>query len=302
MTRSPIQDYDAAVTLARTGNFRAAARELGMSPSALSTAIAALEARLDVRLFHRTTRSTSLTEAGAEFLERITPALVEIRHAEDAVNAHRETPRGTLRINTSLGAAEQLMRPLIREYLRRYPDMKIELFTEVRLVDIVSEGFDAGIRLAESVPLDMISVPLGPEQRMIVVGSPDYFRHHPKPKSPADLKNHPCIRYRMANGSIWHWDFERRGEAIVLEVDGPITLNEAGLMMDATLDGMGLGYLSLHNIGEHLASGRLVQVLEDWTPPFPGLCLYYPGRKHVPAGLRAMIDLVHEQRRALSQS
>jgi DNA-binding transcriptional LysR family regulator len=267
-----------------------------MSRSALSHAIAGLEAKLGVRLFHRTTRSVSLTETGEQFVSGIAPALGQIREAMERAGSHRETPAGTLRINTSAGAARQ-MELIVFEYLRRYPDMTVDVVTEGRLVDIVVEGFDAGVRLAELVPQDMIAVPLGPQQRFAVVGAPAYFERFAKPRTPAELSGHRCIRSRLPSGGIYRWEFERHGEAVAIDGEGPLILDEPNLMLAAARAGFGLAYLSEWNVAADLAGGALVRVLEEWTPPFPGLSLYYPGRQHVPAGLRAMIDLIREKAR-----
>lgn len=293
--RDNISEYAAVVTLARTNNFRAAAAELGMSPSALSHAISAAEARLGIRLFNRTTRSVSLTQAGDAFVARVAPALVEINQAVEAVNDHRDTPRGTLRLNMAVGAARQFM-PVVIDYLARYPEMKIDLVTENKLVDIVAGGFDAGIRLAEYLPQDMISVPLGDRQRMIIVASPDYFKRHPAPKSPADLLGHNCIRMRLPSGSIYGWEFERRGEAITLDVQGPLVLDEPMLMIEAACAGLGVAFMNDWTVAEDVLTGRLVQAMAEWTPSYPGLCLYYPGRRHVTAGLRALIELIRRRK------
>jgi DNA-binding transcriptional LysR family regulator len=292
--KSGLGELDAIVTVARLGSFRAAAAELGMSPSALSHAVATLEARLSVRLFNRTTRSVSPTDAGEQFIARIAPALGEIGSAVEAINSHRDTPTGTLRINTSPGAARMILKPIVLEYLRRNPDMNMMLVTEGRLVDVVGQGFDAGVRLSESVPQDMIAVPIGGNVRMLVVGAPAYFTGREHPQVPADLLQHHCIRARMATGRIWPWEFEQRGEAIEIDVPGQLVLDEMSLMLEAALAGTGLAYLSEWSVRQHLAEGRLIAVLQDWSPPYPGLCLYYPGRRHVPAGLRALIDLIRE--------
>ena len=294
MRSSGLIELDAVLAVARHRGFRAAATELGMSRSALSHAIAALEAKLGVRLFHRTTRSVSLTEAGEQFVSGVAPALGQIREAMARAGSHRDTPAGTLRINTSAGAARQ-MEPLVFEYLRRYPDMTIDIVTEGRLVDIVIDGFDAGVRLAELVPRDMIAVPLGPDQRFAVVGSPVYFKQHPKPRTPADLSRHRCIRSRLPSGGIYRWEFERHGEALAIDGEGPLILDEPNLMLAAARAGFGLAYLTEWNVAADLAAGSLVRVLDEWTPPFRGLSLYYPGRRHVPAALRAMIDLIREK-------
>ncbi|MCX5496744.1 LysR family transcriptional regulator [Kaistia dalseonensis] len=294
MSQAGLFELNAVAAVASHRSFRAAAAELGVSPSALSHAIAALEQRLGVRLFNRTTRSVGLSEAGEQFLARIRPALREITDAMEAVNAFRDTPIGTLRINTSEGAARRIMTPVVLEFMARYPDMRVDLVTEGRLVDIVADGFDAGIRLAEAVPRDMIAVPCSPDLRFAVVGSPDYFANNPPPIVPADLLSHRCIRTRMPSGTVFRWEFEKHGEAIALDVDGPLTLDNHNLMLEAAVGGAGLAWMSEWSVATEIATDRLVRVLDDWTPPYPGLRLYYPMNRHVPAGLRAFIDLVKE--------
>ncbi|MFL9920654.1 LysR family transcriptional regulator [Paraburkholderia fungorum] len=288
-----LSELEGVLAVARHRSFRAAATELGVSTSALSHAVAALEARIGVRLFNRTTRSVSLSEAGAQFVDSVAPALSTIRVAIEQAGSYRDTPAGTLRINASTGAARQVM-PLLLDYLRRYPEMKLDLVTEGRMIDIVVEGFDAGIRLAESVPQDMIAVPFNEPQRFAVVGSPAYFADHPKPRTPDDLRAHRCIRLRMPSGRIYHWEFERRGQAASVDVQGMLTLDEPLLVMQAAREGFGLAYMTEWNVAADLEAGTLQRVLEDWTPPFDGLCLYYPGRRHVPAGLRALIEMIRE--------
>ena len=298
MYQGRLIELAAAVAVAKRRSFRAAAAELGLSPTALSKTISELEARLGVRLFHRTTRSVAPTAAGEAFVAQVAPALGTINEATEAVNQHRSSPAGLLRINTSAGAARQILAPIIFDYLRRYPEMSVEIVTEGRLIDIVKDGFDAGFRLAETVPGDMIAVPLGPQQRLIVVGSPAYFKTRKPPKVPQDLLGHDCIRMRLPSGGVYRWEFERRDEAMTLDVTGRLTLDESDLIHEAALAGFGLAYLSTWWAEKDVAAGRLVQVLDDWTPGFPGLCLYYPGRRHVPAGLRALIDLIRESSRS----
>ncbi|MGZ2746653.1 LysR substrate-binding domain-containing protein [Burkholderia stagnalis] len=293
MKTSGLVELEAVLAVARHRSFRAAANELSVSTSALSHAVASLEARIGVRLFNRTTRSVSLSEAGAQFVASVAPALSTIRVALEQAGSFRDTPSGTLRINTSAGAAHQVM-PVFIAFLQRYPEMKLDLVTEGKLIDIVVEGFDAGIRLAETVPQDMIAVPFGDRQRFAVVGSPTYFARHKPPRTPADLNAHRCIRSRMPSGAIYHWEFERRGETMRVDGDGALTLDEPGLMLAAARAGLGLTYLTEWTVDADLAAGTLVRVLEDWTPPLDGLCLYYPGRRHVPAGLRALIDMIRE--------
>ncbi|MFC7067673.1 LysR family transcriptional regulator [Brucella rhizosphaerae] len=289
-------ELEAVTTVARLGGFRSAARELGVSSSALSHAVATLEARIAVRLFNRTTRSIALTSAGEAFVADVMPALAAIDGALERATYSQAKPTGTLRINTSIGAARMLMQPLLLEYLRRYPDMTVEVVTEGALVDIIGQGFDAGFRLAEAVPPDMIAVSVIRQARMVVVGSPEYFTGRTLPQQPADLGNHRCIRARMASGRIYHWEFSRHGENVEIDVPGVLVLDESGLMLEAALAGAGLAFLSDFATREHVAAGRLIQVLDDWTPPYEGLYLYYSGRRHVPAKLRALIDLVKEIR------
>src|SRR5471030_1465433 len=294
MNTSGLNELEAVLAVARHRSFRAAATELNVSTSALSHSIAALEARMGVRLFNRTTRSVSLSEVGAEFVETITPALLSIRTALEQSGNRSAEPSGTLRLNTSAGAAKQVM-PLLLEYMRRYPQMKLDIVTEGRLVDIVAQGFDAGIRLGDSVPQDMIAVDISPPQRFAVLGSPAYFASHPTPLSPLDLSAHECIRSRMPSGSIYRWEFERHGESIAVDVNGALTLDNPTLMLQAARAGMGLTYLTEWNAAADLAAGALIRVLEEWTPTFDSLRLYYPGRRHVPAGLRALIELIKER-------
>ena len=293
MKTSGLGELEAVLAVARRRNFRAAATELGVSTSALSHAVAGLESRIGVRLFNRTTRSVSLSEAGAQFVDSVAPALSTIRVAIEQAGSLRDTVSGMLRINTSAGAARQVMTLLI-EFLQRYPEMQLDIVTEGRLIDIVAGGFDAGIRLAETVPQDMIAVPFGDTQRFAVVGSPAYFTRHKSPRTPGDLHAHRCIRARMPSGAIYSWEFERHGEAVRIDATGSLMVDEPGLMLQAARAGLGLAYLSEWNVATDLQAGTLIRVLEEWTPPLDGLCLYYPGRRHVPAGLRALIDMIRE--------
>ncbi len=296
MMRGTLAELEAVTAVAANGGFRAAARELGISSSALSQQIGALEERIGVRLFNRTTRSVALSSAGEQFVAEITPALATIRNAVDLASEHSTDPTGTLRINTSIGAARMILSPLVIKYMERHPQMAVELVTEGALVDINGQGFDAGIRILEAVPPDMTVVPISRFIRPAIVGSPAYFSAYGKPSVPADLQNHQCIRGRMASGPIYHWEFERRGEAFTIDVPGRLTLDESDVMLRAAREGVGLAYLNEWQVMEDIVAGRLVRVLADWTPPYPGLCLYYPGRRHIPAKLRAFVDLIKEAR------
>ena len=287
-------ELNAASAIAARKSFRAAAHDLGISSSALSHAIAALESRLGVRLFNRTTRSVSLTPAGEQFLARVNPAMREIANAMHEVNEQRSTPAGLIRINTSEGAGEQILAPIVTGFLRRYSDVQLEIVTEAGLIDIVADGFDAGVRLAELVPRDMISIPIGKTQRHVVVGAPSYLAKRKEPRSPSDLKEHDCIRYRLHSGSIYRWEFQRRGQDLNLDIAGPLTLDSDRLVLRAALEGVGLAYVSEWSARKAISEGRLVQVLNDWTPPYPGLCLYYPSHRHLAAAMRAFTDMIRE--------
>ena len=296
MTRTALTELSAALAVASHRSFRGAAGELGVSPSAVSHAVAVLEQRMGVRLFHRTTRSVAPTEAGEQFLARVGPALREITTAIDEANVHRATPAGVLRINASEGAALHLMNPVVYAFLERYPDMRLDLVTEGRMVDIVAEGFDAGLRTRDMVPQDMIAVPCSAPVRFLVVGAPAYFarRGRTKPRVPADLSQHTCIRTRLPGGGLYRWEFERRGEKIDIDPQGALTLDNHHLMRDAALRGVGLVWMNEWSVAADLAAGRLTPVLENWSPRLPELCLYYPGHRHVPAGLRAFIEVIRE--------
>lgn len=283
-----LHELNALAAVAASRSFRAAAAELGVSPSSLSHAVAAVERRLGVRLFNRTTRSVSLTEAGEQFLARVQPALREIADAVETVNRFRDTPAGLLRINTSEGAARRVL-PTVLDFMAAYPDMRVDLVTDGRMIDIVAAGFDAGLRLAEAVPQDMVSLPMGLDEAFAVVATPGYWERRGIPRAPADLFDHDCIRVRLPSGAVTRWEFERQGEEIRIEPPGRMILGSFDLGLLAARAGAGVAYVNLRAASEDLASGRLVRVLTDWTPPFPGLCLYYPRQRLPSAGLRAFI-------------
>lgn len=294
MDRLAVNDLEAVLAIARKSSFRAAAVDLGLSATALSHAIGKLEADLGVRLFNRTTRSVSLTEAGRLFVEQVGPTLQDMRSALDSVRSHSETPSGTIRINAAPFAARAIMSPLVVAFLRRYPDMTVDIVTEGRLVDVVGEGFDLGVRVAGLVPSDMIAVPLGRPQRYAVVGSPGYFERHGKPQVPPDLLRHVCIRVRLPDGGLFRWRFEKDGEIAQLDVRGPIILDEGSLARIAARESIGIGFFLEQDVLADIASGDLIRILDDWTPPYPGLCLYYPGRRNLSAGMKAFLALARE--------
>ena len=289
MTRSVLSDLDAVLSIARLGSFRAAALELGMSTTALSNSIAKLEQRLGIRLFNRTTRSVSLTDAGRTFVERVGPAMTDIHDAMLAAQSLQQTPAGTLRINAFATAAREVMAPIILAFLERYPQVHIDLVTEGRIVDIVAAGFDLGLRPADLVPHDMIAVPLGLKRSNAVVASPDFLRIHGRPVVPDDLYRFRCIRARLPNNALLRWKLEKDGTAVQIDVQGSITLDEPSLVRIAAQSGIGLGYMMEADVREDIAAGRLVRVLEDWTPTLAPLALYYPGRKNPPAAFTAFI-------------
>jgi DNA-binding transcriptional LysR family regulator len=294
MFKPGLQDLEAVIAVARKSSFRAAALELGMSTTALSNAVGKLEAHLGVRLFNRTTRSVSLSDAGRMFVESVGPALQDIHAAMDAARSKQAIPTGTLRINSYATAAREILSPLILEFIRRYPQVHVDLVTEGRLLDIVAEGFDLGVRRADLVPSDMIAISVGRPQRNVVIGSPGYFERHGKPSTPADLLNHPCIRVRLPNGALFRWRFEKEGEPLLIDVNGPITLDEASLTRGTVLEDLALGYVMERDVRGDIAAGRLIRVLADWMPPSDELCIYYPGRRNPSAAHRAFVNLARE--------
>jgi DNA-binding transcriptional LysR family regulator len=290
MHRLEPRDLTLFLAIARHGNFRRAADELGCTPSALSHALRSLEERLDVRLVNRTTRSVALTEAGKRLYNRVAPAFQEIDDAIEELNVFRGAPSGKLRINAARGAAQLALLPIVTRFLAAYPKISVDIALDSALVDLVSEGFDAGVRLGEIVSKDMIAVPLGPRQRSAYVASPALLREHAAPKHPMELTNLPCIRLRFSSGRYYAWEFERAGVSLAVEVDGRLTVDEQDLAIEAALKGTGIAFAFENQVAELIAAGHLVRVLEDWSPAYPGFYLYYPGRRQLPAALRAFVD------------
>lgn len=291
-----LHELTALSAVATRKSFRAAAADLNISPSSLSHQVASVERRLGVRLFNRTTRSVSLTEAGEHFLARIHPALREIADAVETVNRFRETPAGLLRLNASEGGAERIL-PVVLSFMAAYPDMRVEIVTEGRMIDIVAEGFDAGVRGAGAVPQDMVALPLGLAESYVVCASPGYFAARGKPRTPGDLLAHDCIRVRMPSGVLLRWEFERRGEEVRIEPPGRLVLSSPSLAFLAAKAGAGVAYVIERWVAEDLAAGLLVRALEDWTPPFAGVALYYPKQRLPSAGLAAFIEHFRAWRR-----
>lgn len=283
------------LAVANHRSFRAASVELNVTRSAVSHSVKSLEQRLGVRLFNRTTRSVSLTEAGERLAAKLRPAMSSITEALQEVDDFRGTPSGTVRINASDVAIRMILRPLLARFRKTYPEVHLDIVTDGRLGDIVAEGFDAGIRLAEAVPQDMIAVRLIDTVRFATVASPKYFEAHGRPTVPQDLYQHDCIRFRFESGAIYRWEFERHGIAETINVAGPLTLTDQVLMVDAAIDSIGIAFVPDFLVGDALRESQLERVLEEWCPAFPGVCLYYPGRRHVSSGLRASIETIKRQ-------
>jgi DNA-binding transcriptional LysR family regulator len=297
MTEPDLADLDAFTAVARHRSFRGAATVRGTSASTLSEAVRRLETRLRVRLLNRTTRSVTPTEAGARLLERLVPALSEVAAAVDAVNGFRDSPTGTLRLNVPTAVARLILPPIVEGFLKANPGITIEIATEDSYIDVLAAGFDAGIRYEERLEQDMIAVPIGPRiQRYAAAAAPAYLAAHGWPDHPKDLLGHACIRHRFASGVTIAWEFERNGEIVRINPPGPLVATAIDLEISAAVAGLGVikcfeGYLA-----PALASGALVPVLEDWWQSFSGPFLYYAGRRHIPAPLRAFIDFVKSPR------
>lgn len=295
MTHSnPLPAVVAFVRVAHHGSFTRAAAELDVSTSALSQSVRALEARLGVRLLNRTTRRVGLTEHGQRFLQRVAPGLQQIDAAFADLDFLRDRPAGTLRINLPRVAAEQLICPHLPGFLARYPDVAVELYAERSFADIVAGGFDAGVRLGESLARDMVAVPVGPMQRQAIVATPDYFARHGVPQSPAELVGQDCIRWRRSDGRIRPWEFTRDGRDFEVEVEGRLVVNDSAMGLAALRRGAGLGQVFEWEIAAEVADGRLRRVLDPWQVPFAGWHLYYPARERMAPKLRVFIDYLRE--------
>ncbi len=284
---SELAAFDA---VARHRSFRRAGEERGVTASALSHAVSNLEARTGIRLLNRTTRSVSLTDAGAMLLAQLSPAFGQIGAALDALNQFRETPFGTVRINAPNSIAPFVLGPVLGRLIARNPNLALEIVATDRLVDIVEEGFDAGIRLGESLREGMIAVRINPRLRFAVVGSPGYFAQRPIPQAPAALRDHVCIQNMYPNSTRYPWTFERDGHKVAFEPVGPLALHDHELMIEAARAGIALAYVWEDRARPYIESGRLIGVLDDWIVPEDWLYLYYPARKYLSAGLRAVIE------------
>lgn len=297
MSRGNLDDLAAFVAVARVRSFTRAAAELRLSTSALSHTIKGLETRLGFRLLQRNSRSVSATAAGERLLQTLEPALAEIGVALDELGRERDLVSGTVRLTATRHAFETVIRPVLSGFLADHPQANVEVLIDYQLRDIIAERLDAGIRLGEKLEQDMIAVGVGPHLRMAVIASPSYLDKHPAPQTPQDLTGHRCVNYRMmASGQTYDWEFEQDGRALDIKVTGPLTFNEPELMLEAALDGLGVAYVLQEQAKVHIAAGRLVHLLADWTPPFPGYFLYYPSRKQVPPALAALIAALRRGR------
>ncbi|MDQ0321176.1 DNA-binding transcriptional LysR family regulator [Pararhizobium capsulatum DSM 1112] len=297
MSDLPLADLDAFTAVAQERSFRAAALKRGVSASALSEALRRLEQRLGVRLLNRTTRSVTVTEAGERLLERLTPALGDVALALDQINSFRESPAGTLRLNVPTVVAMTFLPPLIGAFLKKYPDITLEVRGEDSFIDVLAAGFDAGIRYDERLERDMIAVPIGPgEQRYVTAAAPSYLADQGEPLHPNDILDHTCIRHRFLSGAMSPWEFERGDEVLRITPPARLIANTVELEIRAAIDGFGIIRTFEDFLVPALAEGKLVPILEDWVSFFPGPFLYYASRRHMPAPLRAFVDFIKQNR------
>lgn len=294
--RHDLNELEAFIAVARHRSFRKAAEERNVTASSLSHTLRALEARLGIRLLNRTTRSVEPTEAGKHLYARLSGVIADLDQALDEINGFRDTVQGALRLNVPRPAARLLLAPLLGGFLKAHPHVTIEVVTDDQLVDIVAQGYDAGVRFGESLALDMVAVPIGPALRFAVVASPAYLAAHGRPANPADLRGLPCIGRRFPSGVVYAWEFERDGESLSVGVDGPLVLDDDEMMVAAARDGIGIAFVHEFYALEQIRQGKLVRLLEEWCPAMPGFHLYYPSRKHMSAALRSLVDWCVESR------
>jgi DNA-binding transcriptional LysR family regulator len=293
MRRESINDLLAFLAVARERSFTRAAAKLGVSQSALSHTIRGLEARLGLRLLTRTTRSVAPTVVGERLLRTIGPRFEEIEAELTALSELRDKPAGSIRITAAEHPAESILLPALAKLLPDYPDISVEIIIDYGLIDIVSERYDAGIRLGEQVARDMIAVRIGPDMRWAVVGAPSYFARCRRPRTPQELTEHTCINLRLPTyGALYAWDFEKGGRKLKVRVDGQLVFDNGNLRLQAALAGLGLAYLPEEQVAGHIAEGRLIRVLAEWCPPYSGYHLYYPSRRHASPAFALLVDAV----------
>ena len=291
MRREEMADLTAFVVVAEERSFTRAAARLGMSQSALSQIVRRLEERLGLRLLARTTRSVSPTEAGLRLLETLRPALEDLDASIAALSELRDKPSGTIRITSVEHATKTVLWPKLKTLLPDYPDLTVEIVNDYGLADIVSDRFDAGVRLGEQVAKDMIAVRIAPDMPMAIVGSPSYFAQHPAPAVPQDLIRHRCINLRLpTSGGLYVWPFEKDGQELKVRTEGPLVFNTIELIRDATVEGLGLGYMPRDHVRTQVDTGHLITVLDDWCPTLPGYHLYYPSRRHPVPAFALIVD------------
>jgi DNA-binding transcriptional LysR family regulator len=296
MPTESFNDLATFALVAKERSFTKAAAKLGISQSALSQTIRHLEERLGLRLLTRTTRSVAPTEAGQRLLQTVAPRFEEIESALASLSELREKPAGVIRITAGEHAALSVLRPALPRILPRYPDIKIEIIVDYGLTDIVAEGYDAGVRLGEQVAKDMVAVRIGPDFRMAVVGAPAYFKQRAIPKKPQDLAEHNCINIRLPTyGGLFPWDLEKSGREVKVRVEGQLIFNNMGLRLTSALQGLGLAYMPEDQAHPYIAKGRLIRVLEDWCPPFPGYHLYYPSRRHSSPAFALLVETLRHR-------
>jgi DNA-binding transcriptional LysR family regulator len=291
MAHTKVNDLQAFLAVARDHSFTKAAERLGITPSALSHTIRALEERLGVRLLARTTRNVAPTEAGERLMRSIAPLFDQITAEVEALGELRDKPRGTIRVTCTDDQIEMCLRPMLAAFLKAYPDITLEFYVDYGFTNVVEERFDAGIRLGEAISKDMIAVRIGPDWRLVVVGSSTYFERNPLPKSPHDLTKHACVNIRhRPSGAIYAWEFEKNGKAFTVKVDGQLVFNSIMHVLNAAVDGIGLAYVPEELAAPYLADGRLKQVLTSWCPYFQGYHLYYPNRRQASPAFSAFVE------------
>lgn len=296
ISRSDLADLSYFLAVAKHQSVRRASLEIGISASAVSHALKGLESRLGVRLLNRTNRSLTLTAAGEELREALDGPFGAIGDALEGLNRFRDTPSGHIRLNAPGGAADALLTPVLPVFIERYPNVLVELSVTNRMIDVVAQGFDAGIRFGGTVPEDMIAQRLSPDTRWVVAGAPAYFERHGTPTVPQDLADHRCMQLRLGDQSLYRWEFEKNGAEISVAVPGPIILDDGAIAMKLALQGVGLVYMNEWDVRPHVDAGTLSTVLDDWSPPGEGFFMYYSGRRQVPNGVRLLIELIRELR------
>ena len=297
MARVRLEHLEIFALIVRAGGFRAAAAERGVSSSVMSQTMAMLEQALGIRLLNRTTRSIAVTEAGGRLLERLRPALDDIQLSLTELDQLRDKPSGTLRINAPGPAVDHILCPLAFAFMEAYPDVKIEIVSDAAIIDIVEQGFDAGVRFGQHLAQDMIAVPLGQPLRYAIVASPHYLRKRGQPEEPSDLMRHDCIRRRFPGGTLATWTFEKLGEAVEIAPEGRLTLSSAHQELQAAIAGQGIAHVFDDYARAAIEDGTLIQVLTDWSPKLPSWFLYYPNRRHGSAAMRAFLEFVRKSTR-----